>query len=265
LLVAVDDSVPSQFAIGEALRIARRSPRPVIFAVMLDPAILSQNYGLASEQQLAESLAGDLVYWATQRAREAGVSASSKTLFSDVPQGIIDLATGEKASMIVMGTHGRSGLTRALLRSVAEAAIRRTDTPVVIMRAPPSQQICGRFLVPIAKNELEQAAGRYAVTLAHEFESMLLFCTVHSEAGDDQALLDRAKQFAIDNGVKADVLPLEGENVAKSLLEFAGTQQIDAIVMATHGREGFMRMVEGSVTESVIRATMYPVAVIRPH
>lgn len=264
LVVAVDDSVPSQFAIAEALKIAKRSPRSVVFAVMLDPAILAQNYGFSSTQQLAESLADDLVYWAMQHAREAGVSASSKVLAGDVPAGIIDLAASENAFMIVMGTHGRSGLVRALVQSVAEAVLRRTDTPVCVMRTPSTRNIYGCFLVPIANNELEQAAGRYAVAQARELQSTLLFCTLRSKEGDDEALLDSAKQFALDNGVKSDGILLEGENVARSILQSAKAQQIDAIVMATHGREGFMRLVQGSVTESVVRATANPVVVIRP-
>jgi nucleotide-binding universal stress UspA family protein len=257
--------VPSQFAVGEAVKIAKRTPRSVIFAVMLDPAILQQNYGLESTQQLSETLASDLVYWAMRHARDAGVAASSKVLFRDAPQGIIDLAADEQALMIVMGTHGRSGLMRALVRSVAEAVLRRTDTPVCVMRKPPRQKIYRRLLVPIANNELERAAGRYAVGLARDVQSSLLFCTVRSNGVDDQALLESAKQFAVGNGVKADVLLLDGGNVANSILQCAEAQHVDAIVMATHGREGFMRMMQGSVTESVIRATLNPVVVIRPH
>ncbi len=231
---------------------------------MLDPAILAQSYGLSSTQQLAETLAAKLVHIAMEQATEAGVTASSKIIFSNAPQGIIDLATTEKAAMIVMGTHGRSGIPRALLQSVAEEVLRRTDTPVCIMRMAPTQKVYGRFLVPIANNELEQAAGRYAVSLAREFESTLLFCTVGSMGSEDKALLDRAKRFAAQNGVNADGIVLQEQSVSDAILRSAAINEIDAIVMATHGRQGFMRMVQGSVTESVIRSTTNPVVAIRP-
>jgi nucleotide-binding universal stress UspA family protein len=234
----------------------------VIFLLILDPAILAENYGLRSTEQMDESFAAGLIDAAMEKAARAGVTASSKILTGKAAQGIIHLARAEKASAIVMGTHGRTGIERALLRSVAEETLRQTDTPVCVMRTPPNEKVYGRLLVPIANNELERAAGRYAVNLAREFESSLLFCTVGSA---DEALLDEAKRFASDNGVRSDAILLDAANVANAILQSAATHEIDAIVMATHGRKGFMRMVDGSVTESVVRATMNPIVVIRPH
>lgn len=264
LLVAVDDSAPSQFAIGEGLKIAERDGRRIIFAVVLDPDILVQNYGWSSTQELAESLASDILHSAMDDAKAASVTAASKILFRDAPQGIIDMADSENAAMIVVGTHGRSGLARELVRSVADAVLERTDRPVCVMRNRPAQSTYNRFLVPIADNELEQAAARYSVHLAREFASTLLFCTVRS-AQNDQALLDRTKRCVLERGVEADTLLLEGPDVSESILRSAQLNQIDGIVMATHGREGFMRMVKGSVTESVVRSSLNPVVVIRPH
>lgn len=264
LLVAVDDSAPSQFAIDEGLKIAKRDARRLIFAVMLDPGILAQNYGWTSTQELADSLASDILHSAMDDAKDADVTAESEILIRDAPQGIIDTAKAANAAMIVMGTHGRSGLARELVRSVAEAVLRRTDTPICVMRKPPTQTIYNRFLVPIADNELEQAAARYSVRLAREFASSLLFCTVRS-ANNDQRMLDRAKQFVMEQRVDADTLLLEGPDASESILQSAQVNQIDAIIMATHGREGFMRMMEGSVTEAVVRSSLNPVVVIRPH
>jgi universal stress protein A len=51
-------------------------------------------------------------------------------------QEIVDLATDERADLVIMGTHGRSGLTRVLLGSVAERVIRFAPCPVLTARKP---------------------------------------------------------------------------------------------------------------------------------
>ena len=266
LLVAIDDSVPSQYAIDIGLIIAKRDECPVIFCIVLDPALLAQNYGLSSICELAESFAAEILAGALKRASEAGVQATSKVLFHDACQGIIDLANAENVGMIAMGTHGRTGIARALTRSIAESVLRRTTTPLCVIRRPPIGKIYGRFLVPFVDDELGQAAYRYAVDLAGNFDSTLLFCTITDSSGNRRAeeLLERAKRFALDRGIKSIGVALEGhKSISSTILEQAGVFECDAIVMASHGRDGFMRLVKGSVTEAVIRSSLTPVIVIR--
>ncbi len=266
ILIAVDDSAPSQYAIDIGLIIAKRDGCPVIFGIVLDPALLAQNYGLTSMCELAESFAADILAGALKRASEAGVKASSKVLFHDACQGIIDLANAQNVGMIAMGTHGRTGIARALTRSIAESVLRRTTTPLCVIRRPPIGKIYGRFLVPIVDDELGQMASGYAVELASNFESTLLFCTITDASGNSSAndLLERAKRIALDRGIKSIGVALEGrQSISSQILEQAGVFECDAIIMASHGRDGFMRLVKGSVTEAVIRSSLTPVVVIR--
>lgn len=266
LLIAVDDSVPSQHAIDIGLIVAQRDKCPVMFVVLLDPAILAQNYGFTSMCELAESVAQDILAGAMKRAQEAGVEATSQIFYHDACQGIIDLAAGEHCGMIVMGTHGRTGIARALTRSVAESVLRRTKTPLFVIRRPPIGHIYNRFVVPIVDDELGRIATAYAIDLARNFDSSLHFCIVAngSDARDAEGLLEDAKQLAMQSGVKAEaaIVPPR-ESVDQCILAHANGQEADAIVMASHGRDGFMRLVKGSVTEAVIRSSLIPVLVVR--
>lgn len=266
LLIAVDDSAPSQYAIEIGLIVAQRDKCPVIFCVVLDPALLAQNYGFTSMCELAEGMASDILAAAMQRANKAGVEASSKTIYRNACQGIIDLAQAENVGQIVMGTHGRSGVARALLSSVAEEVLRRTKTPLMVIRRPPIGKIHGRFAVPICDDELGRAATRYAIDLARNFDSTLLFCTV-TDGSDRQSaanLLESAKRVALENGIQSECVVLEPRaTICDTILQQSGILETDAIVMASHARDGFMRLVKGSVTEAVIRSSSVPVVVIR--
>jgi len=264
LLVAVDDSEPSQYAIDVGIIIAQRDKCPILFALVLDPALTPQNYGFDSICELAEAKANQILQSAMQKARAAGVECSSKTIYHDASQGIIDLANAENVGVIVMGTHGRTGMARAVLSSIAETVLRRTKTPLCVIRRPPIGIIHGRFLVPIVADDLGKAAVNYAIELARSFESTLLFCTVTDGSNKQTAtaLLEEAKRIALEGGVQAEGILLEGR-ASDAILQQSGIQQTDAIVMASHARDGFMRFVKGSVTETVMRSSLIPVVVIR--
>jgi len=248
------------------LIIAQRDKCPVIFGLVLDPALLEQNFGFSSICEMAEKMAHDIIAGALQRAKQAGIDASSKVLFSDATQGIIDLAKAQNVGVIVMGTHGRSGIARAMTRSIAEEVLRRTKFPLCVIRRPPIGRIHERFLVPIVDDELGKLATHYAVDLALSFDSTILFCTVsdRSPSHNTCEFLEKARAYATNHGVQCDAVILEGNKPAcQAILDHAETQNTDAIVMGSHARDGFMRFVKGSVTEAVIRTSLVPVVVVR--
>ncbi len=266
LLIAVDDTEPAQYAIDIGLIIAKLDRCPVVFALILDRAILEENSGLSSMCELAERMASEIIASALQRAEAAGVPASALVMYQDAAQGIIDAAATLNAGMIALGTTGATAIARALTRNVAESVLRRSKIPLCVIRRPPIGRICHRILVPIADDELAEVACRYAVDLAHGFNSTLLFLTIADGSGGRNGadLLERSKQFATENGVQAEGVKIErSRNICNTILENAGAQDCDVIVMASHARDGFMRFVKGSVTEAVIRASRMPVIVIR--
>ena len=68
------------------------------------------------------------------RVRDAGVRCDLRVAFGRPSEVILDVAAGERAAMILMGTHGRAGAALATFGSVAEEVIRQADVPVVTVR-----------------------------------------------------------------------------------------------------------------------------------
>ena len=67
-------------------------------------------------------------------AREGGVRADGLVAFGPIAATILDVATREGAAMILMGTHGRTGLARVTMGSIAEEVVRHADVPVITVR-----------------------------------------------------------------------------------------------------------------------------------
>ncbi len=97
----------------------------------------------------------------------------------------------------------------------------------------------------------------------------VVFCTLNDDSATQaasQALLDRARTYAEENGVAAAavLLPVQPSVSQPSMIaQNAFLLGCDAIVMATHMREGFQWLVRGSVTDTVINSSNVPVVVVR--
>lgn len=136
-LVAVDDSEPADAALAVAAMLARRSETQIVACHAIDTDRLYQNaaaYGLAPE------LIAEMRVKGTALVQRALAHAS---LASDTPVAIIEgdpaiaviVAAAERhATVIVVGTHGRRGLSRFFLGSVAEGIVRTSDIPVLVVR-----------------------------------------------------------------------------------------------------------------------------------
>jgi len=72
--------------------------------------------------------------------RDLHVPCEHRLVTGEPAQAIVDLAEREGVDMIVMGTHGRTGLSRLLMGSVAEAVVRRAACPVLTVKHPRTEQ-----------------------------------------------------------------------------------------------------------------------------
>ncbi|HKE36936.1 MAG TPA: universal stress protein, partial [Candidatus Baltobacteraceae bacterium] len=173
ILVAIDDSTPSHYAIDAALRVGRVDGATLIFGVVLDPCLLTEDCSFASILELAQETASRILSDACARAEQAGIKATSQVFYDDPVRGIIALASSEGVGMIVMGTHTRNGISRALTRSIADAVLRKTRTPLCVVRKQPAGDRHQHLLVAIANDDLSAYTVKYATQAAHSLGSRI--------------------------------------------------------------------------------------------
>ncbi|HET9342408.1 MAG TPA: universal stress protein [Candidatus Eremiobacteraceae bacterium] len=142
ILVPVDGSAPSDAAVALAVRLARDQDAKVVFthvcevakiaAMMSAPAVsIDPSYALEAEREAGEAALQDAV----DRAKGGGIDANSCIEEGSCVDTILTVARQHKADLIVIGSHGRSGLARALLGSIAEGVLRHSKVPVLVTRA----------------------------------------------------------------------------------------------------------------------------------
>lgn len=142
ILVAVDASSTSERALREAARLAAVCHARLRAVHVADEVTLSAETGHAAEEFTRKKLeaATAVLARAQQVGEQVGATIETRlleldTLKGGIPALIVGEAKAWPADLVVMGTHGRRGLSHLLLGSVAEHVLRESPTPVLLVRA----------------------------------------------------------------------------------------------------------------------------------
>lgn len=213
--------------------------------------------------------------------RERGVECATEVVQGDPATTIADYAESRGMDLVVMPTHGRTGLSRFLLGSVTENVLRRSDVPVLTLRTDEDARATFPYedvVVPTDGSETATAAANGAIELASALDATLHAISVVDEAslGFDvrsaavseeleadaaQAVADVADR-ASDAGVE-NVESVRHGTVHREILDYVEENDVDAVAMGTTGRSGTDRVLLGSVTERIVRTSPVPVWAIR--
>ena len=203
---------------------------------------------------------------------------------------IIKVAATNLDTLIAMATHGRSGVRRWLLGSVAEKVLHGADNDLLLIRAIEPIERKGaaahleRLVVPLDGSKLAEQAVPCAVELAKKMNLELILLRVYLMPGvayptgsyaPDWKLLDRETRERASEYLQETIRQLRNEGfdrVSSMVLEGSAAEKIigvgrensgSLIAMSTHGASGVGRWVLGSITERVIRHSDNAVLVIR--
>lgn len=182
----------------------------------------------------------------------------------DAPGAVLDAAAEENADLLVLTTHGRTGLSRFVFGSVAEKVLRASPAPVLVFPAfaPAQPEAPRRILVPLESEETSVGVVPALVALARAGKARVLLFHATQEGRPTGDFLQAVAAGLAAEGIEGAAHATEGDP-ASSILEASRAFEADLLVMATHGRRGPSRWVFGSVTEKVLRAASSPLLVVR--
>jgi nucleotide-binding universal stress UspA family protein len=196
---------------------------------------------------------------------------------------IVETCADLDAGLIVMGTHGRRGLTHLLLGSVAERVVRTAPVPVLTVRPDAAFPAAGirRILAPFDFSDYGREALRTAaawarklgagVTVMHAVEPVVYpeFYAVDLLPEDMIGRLKTRSETALREAA-AELLPgvdttavVRVGRAADSIVGEAVPEAFDLVVMGTRGLSAIEHLLLGSVAESVLRRCRLPLLAVR--
>lgn len=221
------------------------------------------------------------------RARlDAGVKVETHVVSGDATDEILKAAETTHARLLVIGTHGRSGIGRWMYGSTASRLVREAAVPLVVvgphaLQRPAAEVALKHILLPLDGSPLSEAALPVAKEMAAALGARLTLARVvgwavqtypyslpdayipqideEMEAGA-KAYLGR-KQKEVE-GTPVDAFVVRGA-VADGLMDICEKHGVDLVVMTTHARSGIARAALGSTADRMLQGKV-PVLLIRP-
>ena len=276
LLIPLDGSPESEDILPEAARVAAQGSELFLVHVcpVLPPPVVSVHESLGIPQAAfayLEGVAGRL------RHRKVRLVVRQGDPAEEIAQAALELGV----DLMAMSTHGRGGLRRVLLGSVAEEVARRVTLPSLLARpgCPRPGFELRDSLVPLDGSERSSRILDDVLPLAVEHRALVrllhvivpvivavppagVYTMAPAELADPKPDLERLARPLREAGLKVRVHVTSGF-AGPEILRMARESGSDLIAMATSGKKGMRRVFLGSVAEDVLQNTDRPLLLRR--
>jgi nucleotide-binding universal stress UspA family protein len=293
VLVTLDGSKIAEQVLPYARFLAKALKVPVELLEVIDLEALrilaNPNQGRYIDTLLNERMATSKTYLQAVAHSFQGTQVTCSVEQGIAEDVVIEHAATDKDTLIVMATHGRSGMQRWVLGSVADKVLHGSTNHLFLIRANDrAKAVVGEaplktVIVPLDGSPLAETVLPYVADLARkmrlEVVLMRAYALPPSVTGEDYGFyaadfLDHIEVEARDY-LAEKVKEIKGkglENVSSVVNVGYGAEEIitlahktpdNFIAMSTHGRSGIKRWVLGSVTDRVVRHSGDPVLITR--
>ena len=291
IMVPTDFSEASKQSLSYAEAFAKKFGASVILVYVAPAQAAAElsRIGIVLEEKLALAKAQESLgqFRAKELSRSLPVETQLRTGSPDVE--INNAAKELRADLIILSTHGRTGLKHFFLGSTAERVVRHAPCPVLTIREQafrvkfPDDSPCGfkRILLPLDFSEASHKALAYAAAFAEECGAEITLLHVvelpaypelgyahvpMKEAEQKKAALETLQVAPLALGENARFIKstlVRVGNPSQEIIEEARKENFDLIVISTHGHGGLRHFLLGSTTEKVVRHAACPVLVVR--
>jgi nucleotide-binding universal stress UspA family protein len=255
LLVPLDGSLLAEQAVPVAAVLAKRTGGR-IHLVTVAPALAGPVY----LPRTAEAVAATY-----------GVQTSIALLDGPVAPALAAYVEEHHVDLVVMTTHGRGGVSRLWLGSVADQLLRRATAPVLLLRADSATAPTGVHCLlvaldgsPESENALRSALALAGTTPGTRIVLVQVIAPLIPELDlrPATATLEHLAHRARLRGIQATARVVTGSNPAERIHQLARATEADLIVVGTRATRGIERLALGSVADKVVRGADRAVLVV---
>ncbi|MGD0857474.1 MAG: universal stress protein [Dehalococcoidia bacterium] len=294
ILVPLDGSELAEVALPYAEELAGRLGSEIILIYVSELTKDPGDKKLRSYlQKMVEATKDGASKYSNKPGIGPAVEVKSIILSGSPAEKIVEYADNENIGLIVISTHGQSGIKRWALGSVADKVVRATIRPVALIRAKGARPdmrgkgMLNKVLVSLDGSKEGEAIIPYIEELASRLKVKVILLKVLARGyyasdtyiplPDQQIESDKALATAYLNNVGARLkekgiaitieerldIEIRFGNEAEQIIQFADELHADLLAMTTHGRSGVGRWVFGSVAEKVLHEGNTPLLLVR--
>lgn len=283
ILAPLDGSPLSERSLPYAIELARvlRAKLALMIAAYISDI---PEHGPWSDEMVNNPRETSMSYLTDVRARSGAGDAELIVKVGYPHEMILEVARETSASMIVLSTHGRSGMGRWLYGSTAGHLLHEASVPLFVVgkEVPEAKSPFApkHVLVPLDGSKLGEAALPVASEVAAAFDAKITLARIAPFSAEafpmtvpqvywpnlDQELVDSAAAYLEKARAKinrpVETVATQGSR-ADELLSIVESRGVDLVTMTSHGRAGVQRALLGSTADRMLRAPV-PVLLLRP-
>lgn len=262
ILVPVDYTERAEYAIEHALVMARYFE----YEICLLNVITKKQVDDKVRQEAAEKINK----YAEDATEKRGIHIKGMVKEGSIFTTIGKVADDLKASLIIMGIHGKKGLQH-LFGSFAYKVICNSTVPVVVVKNPIKQRKIENIVLPLDFSKESAIKVTQAIKYAHYFKSAIRIIGVLDTKSSvvrikKEALIKTVMDFIKNAGVKvtADVIIEPGEEAHESIINYAEKIDADMIIIVAEREGGFADLFAKNSAEEIIDESEIPVMTVTP-
>ncbi|MCA0153461.1 universal stress protein [Winogradskyella vincentii] len=269
IIVPIDFSEQSEFALEAAANLAQKYGSELIVLHMLElsNAILTTNGTAINDEAVFYLKLAEQKFEAfLDKPYLEGVKVTPIVKHFKVFSEVNEVANEHQANLIVMGSHGASGVKEALIGSNTEKVVRNSDIPVLVIKHNP---ILLDFENAVFASDFSDDAVKPYLNAKVTFDKLgakMHLVYVNSPDGNFRSSAEIDKRVSLflkkadgDLSNISKVNVVSDYSIEKGILNFASIIGADLIAVATHGRKGLAHFFEGSISEDIANHSTLPV------
>lgn len=270
ILVPTDFSEHAEDALRVAAQIAKKNNSEIILLHMLELPQQS-NDAIVGGTSIPETMlfmkkANETLDEVASREYLEGIPVTEIVKMDKPIHGITQISKDYNADLIIMGSHGSSGVEELLIGSNTEKVVRNSEIPVLVIKKNISKFNASDIVFASDFSEEAKKPFEKLLNFTKLFDSKLhlvTICTPNSFKPthvSEKAMNDFVAEFDITNYTTQIY---NDTNIEKGIINFSNRIDADVIGMCTHGRTGFAHFFNGSISEGLVNHAVKPVITLK--
>lgn len=270
ILVPVDFSEPSTYALEVAAKIAKQQQAEIVVLHMLglSEAVLTKDETQEYEEakyymEMAKKRFKSFLDKSYLKGIKIKQIVQNYKIFNELNK----VAQEQHIDLIVMGSHGTSGFNEFFVGSNTEKVVRTSDIPVLVIKGPNPDFKIKNVLFACSFGDDSVWPYKKALTFAEKFSAKLKLIYINTPYDNFLSTSEAEERFT-NFMFKAGESNLHIEiyndySVERGIFSYSEKEQIDVLAIPTHGRKGLSHFFIGSVAEDIANHSKIPVVTFR--
>ena len=274
ILIPIDFSETSLLAIEHAGFIAQLFKAELVLLHVVEKyweqfSVIQPELMVPVPNDFENAVANKLEETAANILKKYGVKSTCITSEGNVFSEILSISKEQQVDLVVMGTHGTSGIVEFFIGSNTYRVVTQSECPILSVQGHSKKLGFTDILLPIDDSAHSRQKINHAIIIAKQFASKIHIVglpdtTDASDLKKFEIKLDQIEEFVKKSGLSYSRKTLNGTNQARLTEEYAKTVNADLIVIMTDQDEDITGRLMGTFAQQIINHSKIPVLSVQP-